>query len=139
MRHEGLGVDGQCGTLPPHVFVSLQKTRSMSLLLRLLLGAQVNRGSDLAHEVGRWQAKDGSVLITTYTVFRANVLHSNEAEQQQQQQEEGEGEAGDSASLAGDAASREAMRHALLHGASIVVADEAHELRNENTLVRTQP
>jgi hypothetical protein len=105
---------------------------------------QVNEGRELAHEVDRWQAVEGSVLITTYTVFKENVLQVSEAEplplqQQQQQEEEEEEQAEDSSSMLGDAASKEAIRHALLHGASIVVADEAHELRNKKTKVHRQP
>jgi hypothetical protein len=112
------------------------------------LCVQVNEGRELAHEVARWQAVEGSVLITTYTVFKENVLQVSEAGlpslplpllQQQQQEEEDEEQPEDSSSMRGDAASKEAIRHALLHGVSIVVADKAHELRNKNTKVHKQP
>jgi signal transduction histidine kinase len=123
---------------------------SIALPHSSLLVAQANTGSDLAHEVARWQAAEGSVLITAYTVFKTNVLQASgpklralptqqqqqqqeedEEEQEEQEEEEEEGQA-----LPGDASSKAAIRNALLHGASIVVADEAHELRNEDTQVR---
>jgi hypothetical protein len=73
----------------------------------------------LAHEVARWQAADGAVLLLSYDIFKAGLQQQQQQQQDMQQQQQGVLQ----------------LRDALLQGACIVVADEAHVLRNEDTQV----